>query len=143
VIRATFDVNVLASGFPVKTGTPAQLLARWAAEEYELVLSEHILEGLGRTWQKPYSQLNYGPERAREALLILRRNASLVVPVQNVVGVAKDTEDDLVLATAVAGGVDVLVTGDKALREVNRFRNVAILTPREFLTLLEFEALHE
>jgi predicted nucleic acid-binding protein len=49
VIRATLDVNVLASGFPAETGTPAALIERWTNLEYEVVLSAHILEGLART----------------------------------------------------------------------------------------------
>ncbi len=46
MIRATLDVNVLVSGFPAVTGTPSELLARWSDLEYELVISEHILDEL-------------------------------------------------------------------------------------------------
>jgi len=48
MIRATLDVNVLVSGFPAERGTPAELLERWSNLEFELVLSQHILEGIAR-----------------------------------------------------------------------------------------------
>jgi putative PIN family toxin of toxin-antitoxin system len=137
VIRATLDVNVLASAFPVTTGTPAELIARWANQEFELILSDHIMRGLQRTWQKPYYRLNYSPERAQEAMRILRRTASFVVPDTSIFNIAPDEEDDLVLATAIAGDVDFLVTGDKPFRALRQVRDVAIISPREFLDFLE------
>ena len=53
-----------------------------------------------------------------------------------VAGVATHPEDDLILATAVSSGADYLVTGDRRLRAVGAYADVAILSPREFLTLL-------
>lgn len=103
MIRATLDVNVLASGFPAGAGTPAALIDLWTDLAYTLVLSEHILDGLARTWQKPYSQRRYRLDQVEQTLALLRSEATLVVPVTTVRGVAADLEDDLVLATAIAG----------------------------------------
>ena len=55
-------------------------------------------------------------------------------------GIAVDDEDDVILGTAVAGEVDYLVTGDKPLRALGRHQNVVILSPREFLDILVFDA---
>ncbi len=54
-----------------------------------------------------------------------------------VIGIASHPEDDLVLATAVSGNVDYLVTGDLKLQALGRFRDVAIVSPRSFLDRLE------
>lgn len=141
MIRATLDVNVLASGFPAELGTPASLIQRWTELEYELVLSAHILEGLERTWQKPYYRLRYSAQRVGDALHLLRTDATIVVPVKTISGIGEDEEDDLVLATAVSGNVDFLVTGDKYLQNLVLYRSVMILSPRQFLDLLESEAM--
>ena len=139
MIRVTLDVNVPASGFPAETGTPSALIQRWTDLEYELVLSAHILEGLERTWQKPYYRLRYSTERAGHALRLLRTAATIVVPAPTVSGVGEDEEDDLVLATAVAGNADYLVTGDKHLQGLILVQGVTIVSPRQFLDLLQFE----
>jgi putative PIN family toxin of toxin-antitoxin system len=139
VIRVTLDVNVLASGFPAEAGTPSKLIQRWTDLEYELVLSAHILDGLERTWQKPYFRLRYSSQRTGDALRLLRTAATIVVPDATVSGVGEDIEDDLVLATAVAGNADFLVTGDKHLQELGRFRGITILSPRQFLDWLQSE----
>jgi uncharacterized protein len=139
VIRVTLDVNVLASGFPAEAGTPSMSIQRWTDLEYELVLSAHILDGLERTWQKPYFRLRYSSQRTGDALRLLRTAATIVVPDATVSGVGEDIEDDLVLATAVAGNADFLVTGDKHLQELGRFRGITILSPRQFLDWLQSE----
>lgn len=52
-------------------------------------------------------------------------------------GIATHPEDDLILATAVSGAVDYLVTGDKGLLAVGRHRGVTLLTARGFLEVLD------
>ena len=53
--------------------------------------------------------------------------------------VATHPEDDLILATAVASGAHYLVTGDRKLRTIQSYQGVTIVSPREFLALLERE----
>ena len=50
--------------------------------------------------------------------------------------VCRDKNDDMVLATALAGKADVIVTGDDDLLVLKKFRNICILSPRQFLELL-------
>lgn len=143
MIRAVLDVNVLASDFPSEYGIPAELIDRWTDLAYELIVSEHILEGLARAWRKPYYRGRFGPERVQESLELLRADAVLVIPVDTVRGVAEDEEDDLVLATAVAGDARFLVTGDRRFQAIDRFRDVVILSPRQFLELLMDDAAND
>lgn len=58
-------------------------------------------------------------------------------------GVATDLEDDLVIATAVAGAAEYLVTGDNGLLAVESFQDVSIVSPREFLELLDLSSTDE
>lgn len=140
MIRATLDANVLVSGLASSSGTPGALLERWSDLEYELILSEHILDGLARAWRKPYFQRRYGPHRSQDFLRLLRANAMVVSPATGIHGIAADEEDDLVLATAVAGGADFLVTGDRYLQALGTYQGIAILTPRQFLDRLQDDA---
>ncbi len=139
MIRAALDVNVLVSGFPAVTGTPSELLARWSDLEYELVISAHILDELTDVWNRPYWRTRYSANRVQATLRLLRAQAIFVEPDAAVRGIANDEEDDLVLATAVAGNEGFLVTGDRYLQRLLRYQGVAILSPRQFLELLESE----
>jgi putative PIN family toxin of toxin-antitoxin system len=136
VIRATLDVNVLASGFPARAGTTAEIIDRWIALAFELVISEHILDGLSRTWRKPYYLPRFTATQVTQTLALLRAEAVVVLPIFTIHGVAEDEEDDLVLATAVAGDVRYLVTGDKYLQSISQYESITILSPRQFLNTL-------
>jgi putative PIN family toxin of toxin-antitoxin system len=137
VIAVVFDANVIVSGFPGTRGAPSELIERWLAGEFRLIISEHILNGVERAWRDPWFRARFSPDEAQRALALLRERAAMVDPDRDIRSIAADEEYDLVLATAVAGQASVLVTGDRRLRAVDRFRDIAICSPREFVTALE------
>lgn len=47
--------------------------------------------------------------------------------------VCRDVDDDVVLATAVAAGAAMIVTGDQDLLVIGQYAGIDILSPREFL----------
>ncbi len=66
----------------------------------------------------------------------LRTEASLQPLTVRVSGSATHPQDDLILATALSGRANYLVTGDHGLLSVGAFQAVRIVTPREFLAYL-------
>lgn len=52
-------------------------------------------------------------------------------------GVASHPEDDRILATAASVHVDYLVTGDRKLQQLGEYVGVKIVSPRQFLEILE------
>lgn len=109
-MKVVLDANVLVSAF-TRPSTPALLIDRWTEQRFELTLSTHILDGIRRAWNKPYFRPLITYDEAQSHLDMLTREAEIVTPVDTVRGVAEDLEDDLVLATAVRGRADFLVTG--------------------------------
>jgi uncharacterized protein len=138
-MKVVLDCNVIVSGFPAWRGVPATILTAWADGRFDLVMSEHILARAISAWSDPYYRRRYAEREVQETAQILRSQTIMAIPAEGVHGVAPNDEDDVVLATAIAGGVDYLVTGDHPFRKVAEYQGVIILTPREFLTLLEEE----
>lgn len=139
MIRAVLDVNVLASGVLgfIQPSTPPGLLLRaWRAGSFRLIISEHILTNLQRALAKPYFRRRLTAAETNAFLALLRQEATLVPITAPVYGVAPDTEDDLVLATAVSGQADYLVTGDAAFRDLQTYREIRMVSPRAFLEIL-------
>lgn len=136
-MRIVLDVNVLVSGIPTSDAAPARIMDLWANRVFDVILSDHIFEGVERAFRKPYWKQRYSDELIDSHLNSLWSEAIPVIPADSVRGVAEDLEDDLVLATAVAGRADFLVTGDRLLREIGEYGGVRIVTPREFLDLLD------
>ena len=139
LIRAVLDTNVLASGiagFIQPHSAPGLLLRAWQAGRFELIVSEHILVELAFVLDKPYFLRRIPADRAAWAGVVLRRQATVVVVTDGMPGVAADPGDDAILATAVAGRAEFIVTGDVALRALGSHAGIAVVSPREFLDLL-------
>jgi putative PIN family toxin of toxin-antitoxin system len=137
VIAVVLDTNVIVSGFPGRRGVPGELINRWLAREYRVVVSEHILRGVVRAWDNPWFRDRYARNEVEQALSLLRTQTAMVTPASGIHGVAADMEDDLVLATAVAGNVEYLVTGGRKFRQIGQYETIAIRTPRELLSILD------
>ena len=111
-LRAVFDTNVFVSALLSRNPTsPTQeLILRWRNDEFGLLVSQALLEELVEKLQER------GIEQAQiqELLTTISRLAQWVdVPQNAVVSVlAADPDDDQILACAVAGEADFLVTYD-------------------------------
>lgn len=136
MIHAVLDVNVLASGSLKAPTPPGLLLDLWQAGSFRLIVSEHILTNLQRTLAKTYFRRRLTAAETNAFLALLRQEAILAPITASVQGVAPDAEDDLVLATAMSGQADYLVTGDAAFLDLQTYRGVRIVSPRAFLGIL-------
>lgn len=139
MIHAVLDANVLASGFPASTNAPALIINRWRAGQFQVAVSQHILDEVERTWRKPYWQARFSPSQVERALELLRRDADVVSPAVAVSRGASHPEDDQVIATAVSANVDYLVTGDRMLQRLGAYKGISILSPQQFLVVLDQE----
>lgn len=138
--RAVFDTTLIASGlagYSRQESTPGALLRRWFAREFTLVLSDHLIGEIERMLAKPYFVANVTSVDRARAVAALREQTSWTDITVLVSGVATHPEDDLALAAAVSADVDYLVTGDQPLQDVGGYQGVTIMSPRDFLSLLE------
>lgn len=140
MIRVTLDTNVLVSGFVGRysnTSTPGALIRAWRRGLFQLAVSEVLLEEFQYTLEQPYFRQRMTDTEITDAQALLRAEALVVERTVTVEGVATHPEDDRILATAVSAQSAYLVTGDRGLHGVGHYRGVQLLSPREFLDLLE------
>jgi len=64
---------------------------------------------------------------------LYKRHATWVDPQPFDVSVSHDSNDDWVVASALAGDAAVIVTGDEDLLSLGSFQKIEIITPRQFL----------
>jgi putative PIN family toxin of toxin-antitoxin system len=111
MIRATLDTNVLVSGIVASPQTVnGQVIQAWRENKFSLVLSEAILTELSRTLSQPYFSARLTAAQIEAAVNLFHSEATIVPLLVTVAGVATHPEDDLILATALSGRVDYLVT---------------------------------
>lgn len=126
-MRVLLDTNVLIAAF-IARGTCNELL-EYCAHNHTLISSKPLLREFE---QKLAGKLRFTRQEAREAVSLLRGKMEVVEPTPLDKSVCRDPDDDTVLATALGGGCDCIVTGDKDLLTLGRFRKIPILSPAVF-----------
>ena len=142
MIRAVIDTNVFvsgAAGFQQGESTPGDIVRRWRRQEFVLIASAPIIDEIARTLATPYFLRQSTPDIRGELMDALVRDAKHAVLTSFVEGAASHPEDDLILATAISGRADYLVTGDRNLQRLGSYRSVSMVSPREFLAILPAE----
>jgi len=143
MIRAVLDTNVLASGVLGLTGgvtPPALLLHQWRAGRFGLIISNYIEEELRKTLAQPYFKGRIRSEDRELFLILLTKIAEHVAIRHRVTGVATHPEDDPILATALSGRADYLVTGDLRLQDrVPSFQGIPLVSAADFIDILNRE----
>lgn len=135
MIRATVDTNTLASGAVAKIGAIADLIKAWRFGFVEIVVSEHILRELERTLRKPYFLARLDEFERRAFLALLLEFATVVELTAPVPTVVSDYGDNVVLATALSAKAPYVVTGDRELQRLSKYRAIRIVSAREFLDI--------
>lgn len=143
MISVVLDTNILVSGTVTASTPPGQILNAWHNGQFELVLSNHILDEVERTLQKPYFQAKLTPQAISNFIDLLQNETTIIPITVKVQGVATHPEDDLILATALSAKADYIVTGDEPLltKVGNSYQGVFLVNPKEFLRILQEQSL--
>lgn len=122
-----FDTNVLIAALVAK-GLCHEVVVRGLGS-CTVASSQPLLDELEQTLRAKFTVGSAG-----SAFLVqLRRRIQIVEPALLDGPVSRDVDDDVVLATAVAAGAALIVTGDQDLLVIGQHAGVDILSPREFL----------
>jgi putative PIN family toxin of toxin-antitoxin system len=138
VIRAVFDTNVLVSYLLTHRPPIVTLIDRHLTQEdIVLVTAPELLEELDRVLQYPKLQ-RYCTEEERTRFVALLMALSEVVELpETIPRICRDPDDDQVIACAVAGGADVIVSGDRDLLVLKQVGDIPILSAAQFLEWIE------
>ncbi len=139
-MRVVVDTHVLVSALILPHSRVGPVLLRLRAGEYTPLYAQSLLEELVDVLNRPRIRHKYGLTDADiETVvgLVLRRGEA-VAP-QRRFTVCRDPEDDKFLEVAVAGEADVFVSGDQDLLALHPFEGIPILTPADFLQMLDAE----
>lgn len=130
-MKVFFDTNVLIAAFATR-GLCADLLS-YVVQEHELVVGEVVLAELREKLRK---KIKLPKETVAEIEALLRETVVVKKPRKHLALKITDPDDEWVVASAVAGGADVLVTGDAAVLKIAKRAPLRIVSPRELWELL-------
>jgi putative PIN family toxin of toxin-antitoxin system len=144
VIRAVVDTNLLVSYLLTHRPPIATLIDHpLARDDYLLVTAPELLAELDRVLRYPKLQRYYTEkDRTRFVALVMALSELVELPTspegQTIIPrICRDPDDDRVIACAIAGRADVIVSGDDDLLNLEQVGDIPILTAAQFLDLLE------
>lgn len=129
-MRVFFDTNVLVSSL-LFGGVPRRCVALSAEGRIEGVTSSVVLDEVASVLQAKFGLDAVDVVHALSELLV---HLDLASAVGDIRPATQDPDDDRVLASALAAGADLIVTGDRRhLLPLASYEGMGIVTPAELL----------
>lgn len=127
-MRIVLDTNVLVSALISGDGPPGRVLATIKQEGLTLITSaaqlDELRNVLGRERLRPWIR----PAEAQDLIRNLEAVGEVVTDLPDV-SVSPDPDDNPILATAIAGKADLIVSGDKKhMLALGDIRGIPIVT---------------
>jgi uncharacterized protein len=138
-VRIVLDTNIYISALLNAQGASAKLVSAWLNDQFVLISSEDQIDELARASNYERLRPRIAREQAEELMDTLSTSATLVTPSKNI-NLSQDPDDNRIIAAAIAGNADYLVTGDKRdLQSLKSVEGIPIVTPRRMLELLSMK----
>jgi len=127
-VRLVLDTNTVISGL-LWGGTPGRLIDAAKAGRVELVSSAALLAELQGILSRP----KFAQQLAQRGVTVAdvfdgyAALVRLVVPAVIAPTISRDPADDQVLATAIGGQADLIVSGDSHLLDLKQFMGIDVI----------------
>ena len=129
--RVVVDTNVFISSF--FGGNPRKIIDLWKSGEITLCLSKPVVD----EYIEVLRRLGLQNEKEIEELLSLFAHGfhvAFTAKTPELHIVEKDPDDNMFIECAVALKAGFVITGDKALKAIQDYMNIKIVSPSEFLS---------
>jgi hypothetical protein len=136
-MRVVLDTGILIAALITADTSPDQVYQAWRKKRFTLVTSVWQLGEFRRASRYERVKKFLKPTEAGNLVNGLKRHATVLKELPDV-DLSQDPQDNPVLAMAIAGEADYLVTGDRrGLLSLKRVGATRIVTAAEFLKILK------
>jgi uncharacterized protein len=136
MMRLVIDTNVLLSALMSPRSPSARIFALWRSRKFALLTGAEQLDEVVRVTRYPRVRSRLTPALAGELVNRLRDLANVLEKLPRLT-LCDDPDDNYLLALAEAGEAQFLITRDKQLLALKRHKSARIVTPADFIALLE------
>ncbi len=135
-VRVVLDTNILISALITRNTPPDKLYQAWLRGEIELVISDAQVAEIYDVLSRPRLRRFLDADEA-DAIAENIAARALVITELPVVNVSPDPKDNPVLASAIAGKAELIVSGDKKhMLDLGEVEGIPIVTARKALELM-------
>jgi putative PIN family toxin of toxin-antitoxin system len=130
-MRVVLDTNVIVAAFATK-GLCSDIF-EICLLDHSIIISEYILLEVK---EKLIDKIHLTQSSVNDIVSYLRNQAEVVMPEELHESVCRDKDDINIIGTALSGDARFIITGDEDLLSLKKYKNIEILTPREFWSRL-------
>ena len=135
MMRVVLDTNVLVSAILLK-GRLSTFQELWKGGTLSPLLSKETFQEFKTVLGYPKFSLSADEIKAIIEDEILPYFEVIVIK-EKIEGVCRDPNDDMFLTVAVNAKARYVVTGDKDLLAIRKYKSIAIVSPQEYLAFLK------
>ena len=133
MIRVVIDTNVLVSAL-IKHGKPRHLVLQLLLGKNTVILSREMLAELADVLKR--DEFIIKGSQIDRFLSDLVRKSRIVTIRSHLKVISEDPDDDTVLNTAYSGKANYIVTGDKHLLALRKFKGIELVKVTHMLEIL-------
>ena|SRR3989338_2658086 len=133
-MRVVLDTNIFISGI-FWSGESEKILYAWGNEEFEIITSSEIIREIVETLMDFKTQLPINMLLIWMSILSVK--SKFFEPKEKIEIVKDDKDDNKFVEVAIEGKADYIITQDNHLLRIKDFRGLKIMTPKEFLEVLD------
>ena len=136
-MRAVLDNNLFVSYLLTHRPPIAEIIdIHLARGDFVLLNSPILLGELERILHYPRLHQYYDDDIRLRFIALIAALSEIVDLPDEIPQICRDPQDDWVIACAVVGSADIIVTGDRELLDLGQVGKIPILTARDFLNQL-------
>jgi len=139
-LSVVVDTNVFVSGLIVEKGLPYQLIKLLEEDLFILIISQKMRDELEEVLYRVKFSAFLSEDKLFKFFRMIDIISTVVSPPAIIPIEVRDPKDQEILATALGGKADYLVTGDKdliVLKDIDKLGRLKIVGVKNFLKLLE------
>lgn len=131
--RVVLDTNIFISA--VLGGRLGVIIDEWKLGKFKLIVTDAVAREYLEVVNRPKFKIPQAEIVAVSDYLL--QLGEFVTPTEEIHIIVADSTDDKFLEAALAGKVDFIVSGDNHLLELKSFREIPIVTAKEFVAWLK------
>ena len=138
MIHAVLDTNTIVSAVINTTNSVSQEIYKNAKDKhFILIISPLILSEIDEVLHKErlMKTHRYSVQELQRIVKELA-NVSFVVPGKIKIEIVRDPDDDKIVAAALEGNADYIVSRDQDLLDLKAYQGIKIITPEGFMRIL-------
>lgn len=141
MIRAVLDTNTLVSAIINKPLSVSQeIYQNFISKHFLLIVSPPLLAEVEDVLNRDrVMKLHKHSSKSLQKIITQLARLSLIVSGKTEIKIVRDPDDDKIIAAAVEGNADYIVSRDRDLLDLKEYQGIKITTPEEFMGMLRAE----